>query len=640
MCRIIGEFIRSNDLHYATDKLIKIIVKFDEAQRNFVKALLVPSNNVEMEDFCSKMLYKIRYIFSKLGRILNLREQTNKWLEKANERLIKKISKIDPEYVEKMNQKKIKLINIDAHNCKNAKMELLFLYKNVVKNWKNEVDYAILMRKEAPTICCRICEREIVAANIEQHTQLCLKRYHAKKKTSEIDKKFLAICNRITNEISGLTKSKVSSAVIKKRSFLDNSGTNKGLPINSPLINYRNINQLNEKSQTITEQRINTLTPAMPSRSSEMGFNKEEQFAMNKIIRKDLSPKKDNENQQSNTDWQKSFQMRPLTERHRESKLVTKPPLLPKDTTKEEQTPRTAEQQASSIKEDKKEDHPEDKNLELEKKEKQESKEPKQKVKERKKVKIVEPKEKEIDPEKLETNLKAFEQLNQAQGKYGTTLTSVANSRTDDKMKSTVSFTPGVNKRRLRRDTNTTIDSFAKPGNALPEVSLTKLAPKQEKKEEEKDKSKRPRIAPLEDFTKPKEDPNEKVKNSLSFLQQLGGAPVKEKKEESKKDMFSIPEFKPKGQDTAMEKKSKSEPVVKKGVSKSTKEIYEVDPIPEFSGASKLAHSNSSGDKEVATAKRLTTTDQEKKTQSQDFKPKNNQVMLGKISSKYIDLIP
>lgn len=40
-----------------------------------------------------------------------------------------------------------------------------------------------------------------------------------------------------------------------------------------------------------------------------------------------------------------------------------------------------------------------------------------------------------------------------------------------------VSFTPGVTKRRLRRDTNNTIDPLGKPSipiNALPEISLTK----------------------------------------------------------------------------------------------------------------------------------------------------------------------
>lgn len=39
------------------------------------------------------------------------------------------------------------------------------------------------------------------------------------------------------------------------------------------------------------------------------------------------------------------------------------------------------------------------------------------------------------------------------------------------------SFTPGINKRRLKRDTNATIDSLVKPVvpvNALPEISLTK----------------------------------------------------------------------------------------------------------------------------------------------------------------------
>lgn len=46
--------------------------------------------------------------------------------------------------------------------------------------------------------------------------------------------------------------------------------------------------------------------------------------------------------------------------------------------------------------------------------------------------------------------------------------------------------TPGFNKRRLRRDTNTAIDSAAKPMGslgALPEISLTKPKAEEEKKE-------------------------------------------------------------------------------------------------------------------------------------------------------------
>ena len=43
-----------------------------------------------------------------------------------------------------------------------------------------------------------------LAISAEEHTVLCLKRYHAKKKTREIDTKFLEILNRISNEISSV----------------------------------------------------------------------------------------------------------------------------------------------------------------------------------------------------------------------------------------------------------------------------------------------------------------------------------------------------------------------------------------------------------------------------------------------------
>ena len=91
MWKIIGEFIESNDLHLKTDRLKKIIVKFDDCKQTFVKALMVKKNKIEMEEFCSKMLYRIRYIFSKLGRVLNLHENPmiNQWISKGNKKLLK-----------------------------------------------------------------------------------------------------------------------------------------------------------------------------------------------------------------------------------------------------------------------------------------------------------------------------------------------------------------------------------------------------------------------------------------------------------------------------------------------------------------------------------------------------------------------
>ena len=122
MCSIIGEFIENNTLHKDTDKLVDIIIKFDQYKQDFVKAVMVPSNKIEHQDFCSKMLYRVRYILSKLGRLLNLRENTKKWLIKDNNRLLKKIVKANPDFDKQMKAKKLPLVNMDSHLNKNAKM--------------------------------------------------------------------------------------------------------------------------------------------------------------------------------------------------------------------------------------------------------------------------------------------------------------------------------------------------------------------------------------------------------------------------------------------------------------------------------------------------------------------------------------
>lgn len=274
MCKIISEFIENNDLHNDTEQLIRIIMKFDESKQNFVNALSISSNNIEKEEFWKKTLWRIRYIFSKLGRLLNLREQTNKWLVKDNNRLLKQISKANPNFVNEMKDKKLQLINMDSHLNKNAKLELLFFFKKLMSKWKSEVEYEILKRKQAPYMCCRICFSEILAISAEEHTVLCLKRYHAKKKTREIDTRFVEILNRITNEISTKKKSRISSAMVKKRNLLQSPSAENALAINSPLITNRNKSKQHDLSKAFFEEN-KTSTPSMPPRSSELVFSKE-----------------------------------------------------------------------------------------------------------------------------------------------------------------------------------------------------------------------------------------------------------------------------------------------------------------------------------------------------------------------------
>ena len=146
MCKIIGEFIESRDLHYHTDKLKEIIVKFDDSKQNFVKAITLNNNKIEIEEFCSKMLYKIRYIFSKLGRLLNLHENPsiNKWISKDNRKLLRNITKANPKAVEQLKSQNIQLINMDAHENKNSKLALMLHFKESLKKWRNDIDYANL----------------------------------------------------------------------------------------------------------------------------------------------------------------------------------------------------------------------------------------------------------------------------------------------------------------------------------------------------------------------------------------------------------------------------------------------------------------------------------------------------------------
>lgn len=74
LCKIIEEFIEDSDLHKNTNKLKDIIVRFDDASKHFHKSAGQAKEKDEISEFCYKKLYKIRYVFSKLGRLLNLHE--------------------------------------------------------------------------------------------------------------------------------------------------------------------------------------------------------------------------------------------------------------------------------------------------------------------------------------------------------------------------------------------------------------------------------------------------------------------------------------------------------------------------------------------------------------------------------------
>ena len=126
---IISEFIQSKNLHNETERLIDIIMRFDSLKQDLVKAFEDQLIKIEQEEFWQRVLCKIRYIFSKLGRMLNLREQTNKWLVKDNTRLLKTIIKMNPNFQQEMRTNQLKLINMDSHEWKNAKLELLFFLK-------------------------------------------------------------------------------------------------------------------------------------------------------------------------------------------------------------------------------------------------------------------------------------------------------------------------------------------------------------------------------------------------------------------------------------------------------------------------------------------------------------------------------
>ena len=87
---------------------------------------------------------------------------------------------------------------------------------------------------------------------------------------------------------------------------------------------------------------------------------------------------------------------------------------------------------------------------------------------------------------------------------------------------------------------------------------------------------------PLSKFLKPKDEPGNKVKDSHNFLKQLGGVvPFIQRKSEEKKELFQIPEFKPKQSDQQMNK-SKSESVNVVKHEKIQREDFILANIPPF----------------------------------------------------------
>lgn len=75
-------------------------------------------------------------------------------------------------------------------------------------------------------------------------------------KTSEIDKKLMEISHRITNEISNLTKAKVSSAILRKRSVFESPNPNKNIFIfPTPSLTSKTVttqDKINEKDSSNT----------------------------------------------------------------------------------------------------------------------------------------------------------------------------------------------------------------------------------------------------------------------------------------------------------------------------------------------------------------------------------------------------
>jgi hypothetical protein len=108
--------------------------------------------------------------------------------------------------------------------------------------------------------------------------------------------------------------------------------------------------------------------------------------------------------------------------------------------------------------------------------------------------------------------------------------------------RSIVSFTPGVNKRRLTRDTNNTIGGLAKikvPIDPLPEISMTK--PKHVEKEEKAKEESIKKVDPLKKFSKKEDEESNMAQSSWNFLKQFGATPDAKPERERKFYDFNDP---------------------------------------------------------------------------------------------------
>lgn len=116
--------------------------------------MILPNHGLEMEDFCRKMLYKIRYIFSKLGRLLNLHENPliNKYIGKEYKKLVKTVTKANPKGFEELKAKNIKLVNLDGNQNTNAKIAMMMFFKDCITKWKKDIDFAHLQKNQTATI--------------------------------------------------------------------------------------------------------------------------------------------------------------------------------------------------------------------------------------------------------------------------------------------------------------------------------------------------------------------------------------------------------------------------------------------------------------------------------------------------------
>lgn len=386
---------------------------------------------------------------------------------------------------------------------------------------------------------------EVKASVLVHHTQLCKKRYTAKKKTNEIDKKFMDISHRITNEISLINKSKISSTIIRKRSIFGSSPSQlaaaaefqKKSSIDSPLITIRTLSKPEGPSTGILGDNQDRLTPLMKPRSSGFGFGNEGSLQMNRIIRKDQIVNNPSISK-PNLPPKSGFEFRRIPRDTSDSKKEVPPAIsLTKEISNKSEKPKIEEPKTISIEETKSKPH----------------------------------KFRKDTLKKINT---------------------IGNLNPINVIKSSeiACMTPGMNKRKLTRDSNNFIDSH--------ERTLKPIAFFGTPGETNDNKVTTPSTNDTPNII-PKEDPKDKVQDSLNFLQKFGVGKAKESSDISqnhtpdqrnfKKDLFVIPPFKRKIRDD-MDDRASNSPAVNEDKNKLL-----IPQIPEFS-KSKSANKKNKND--------------------------------------------